>query len=934
MAGNEPTLSSRANQYVREVLHNTEAPPTIPVRYFYTSPLAIDDPLSPLPPPPTGTSTAKRVPPRPFSEYDNEAIQESWLELRKKILKHTEEFGEKDATGRGTPTNPAVERLKRKRGASASSEEGSIQGRDIPSGRSSSRGQYSRSAELVDKKTPGSGGGSYGQSMSGSLKAYDPGPISPLEPATTGTPFIRAPSRGNLAKSWKPAPMEGGHRPTIHEVDSYKWDDDMEPALSTAKDKAPARKSSKPKPGPSAKVPVGVSRLHHVVMDTESIRMEPIYWSPLSDVAQIVRGTWFYKDSMMPVEVEVANMLEAGYIELRPWTQTWTDELNSAVEVGAFGEMKILHHLWPERPKRAESRPSTSQQMMQTAGLVQSTLPEEDDDPEKERKETVENACDLIDISTGPEGPDHKAAGDLEYGADGRKRLYLKAGVIYSNDKEAFILKPALQPSDYYGRRPLANYIRKGRAIGVHVVRGFDQAVWDKLHPNKNSPKAQAAREGVSSSQGGAPQYRRQKSDPDLAQSERPKVSDLVLVIHGIGQKLSERMETFHFTHAMNAFRREMNVELGTPDVKRHLRKDMGGVMCLPVNWRHRVSLDVDNTEAPELEDPSANKYTLKDITPDTLPSVRGIVSDVMLDIPYYLSPMHNPKMISACITEANRIYRLWCQNNPGFAEYGRVHLIAHSLGSVMAIDILSQQPTYVDPQYTDPSFPEADLPQDQFIFNTTDLFVCGSPVGLFLLMKNANLLPRRDKEKPGADSYAAPGIAGEQGTYGCLAVDNIYNIINPYDPVACRINPTVDVVYASMLKQTTIPSASTSYFASLNPFRSSTSSANNAANDRPTTIRLPSNVELETHNFTREEIAEKRAYLLNDNGQIDYYMKYGGGPLEIQYLTMLGAHSSYWLSKDFVRMIVVEVGRGLGKEGTVREMRAVKKKIAVGGAT
>ena len=69
------------------------------------------------------------------------------------------------------------------------------------------------------------------------------------------------------------------------------------------------------------------------------------------------------------------------------------------------------------------------------------------------------------------------------------------------------------------------------------------------------------------------------------------------------------------------------------------------------VNWRHRVSLDVDNTEAPELEDPSANKYTLKDITPDTLPSVRGIVSDVMLDIPYYLSPMHNPKMISACIT-------------------------------------------------------------------------------------------------------------------------------------------------------------------------------------------------------------------------------------------------------------------------------------------
>jgi len=39
-----------------------------------------------------------------------------------------------------------------------------------------------------------------------------------------------------------------------------------------------------------------------------------------------------------------------------------------------------------------------------------------------------------------------------------------------------------------------------------------------------------------------------------------------------------------------------------------------------------------------EPEDPAMNQYTLKDITPETLPSIRGIISDVMLDIPYYLS--------------------------------------------------------------------------------------------------------------------------------------------------------------------------------------------------------------------------------------------------------------------------------------------------------
>ncbi|KAG7133024.1 phospholipase like protein [Verticillium longisporum] len=55
------------------------------------------------------------------------------------------------------------------------------------------------------------------------------------------------------------------------------------------------------------------------------------------------------------------------------------------------------------------------------------------------------------------------------------------------------------------------------------------------------------------------------------------------------------------------------------------------------------------------------------------------------------------------------------------------------------------------------------------------------------------------------------------------------------------------------------------------------------------------------------KEIAERKAYLLNDNGQVDFFLRSGGGPLEIQYLNMLSAHSSYWLSRDFIRMLCVE---------------------------
>lgn len=355
------------------------------------------------------------------------------------------------------------------------------------------------------------------------------------------------------------------------------------------------------------------------------------------------------------------------------------------------------------------------------------------------------------------------------------------------------------------------------------------------------------------------------------------------------------------------------------------------------MNWRLSLSFEEGGyRDGPD--DPSSNQYSLKDITPDTLPSIRNIISDVMLDVPYYLSQEHHPKMIAACVREANRIYRLWCANNPGFAERGRVHLVAHSLGSVMAVDVLSDQPTHALQLNDQPSSHKAEaVPTPHFMFNTNSFFVCGSPVGFFLLLKKASLVPRHDLAKAGADPSDAASIGGSQGTYGCLAVDNIYNVVNPYDPVAYRLNATVDAAYAAALKPAFVPSASASWLGSLplNPFRGSLGAAVDAGAavglGKPAMARLPSNVEMETHNFTREEIAEKRALLLNDNGQIDFFLRYGGGALEIQYLTMLGAHSSYWLSRDFVRMIVAEVGRPFGREGTVAAMRAMKRKARVG---
>ena len=329
-----------------------------------------------------------------------------------------------------------------------------------------------------------------------------------------------------------------------------------------------------------------------------------------------------------------------------------------------------------------------------------------------------------------------------------------------------------------------------------------------------------------------------------------------------------------------------------------------------------------------------SNHFSLKDITADTIPAVRNLISDVMLDIPYYLSD-HKPKMIEAVIKEANRVYRLWCRNNPGFEDTGRVHLIAHSLGSVMALDILSKQPTQV-PRQLDLKNKHKKVHNDIFQFDTKSLFLCGSPAGFFLLLNRASLLPRRGRDKPNTDGKdLGPGVAGEAGTYGCLAVDNIYNVMHYNDPIAYRVNACVDVDYAASLQPASVPNATSTWMQTIGSvFRGKPSvvppnpsaSMVEPIRERPTVTKLPSTIEMETHNFTREELAEKKMYLLNDNGQIDYFLSSGGGPLEIQYLNMLSAHSSYWTLQDFVRFLVVEIGRAEGRNNTLHGMRAVKK--------
>ncbi|KAE8354177.1 DDHD domain-containing protein [Aspergillus coremiiformis] len=945
--------------------HSQDKPPKPRPQFFYVSSLPIDDPLTALPPPSGNQGPGnERAPPQPFSVKDNIALEESWVSLlraTKQEIAATKRSREGSSSNRNLGiTVPGKEFLldidrKRQTGIHGDKSwtgshkshpsapdsllddetyrnpETSVKmsgdkprtrytlGESDRSGilsyrkRESSPSDNPKTARRRIAESPQSEG-----AVSEGVESTSWRGVHSRDSTISGSPFARAPLSqsesilGRSIESTSSKDGDQGHR-VEYQTNMSSHAAQKPSGLRTSVYQAQALEDSSNDTDSSTgtqeaqlKIPVGVSRLH--LVELPNLKMKPIYWSPLHDISSILRATWFYKNTMLPVETELANKLEDGYVYLKPWTETWQDELNSCVENGAEAEMKIVHRLWVKDDTKRLSSASMARD-------------QETSSPAPGGPERV-----ATPIPSTASFDENRAAGGTAAHLEAVKQ-YISSSVIYVDGKDAQILRPSLLPSVSRGRRPLSA-IRKGRQIGIPVVRGFNRRLWDQLHPSKPNPVD--VRNYLRSNQSrtmSAPG--RQICYACAIEEMRPTPTDLVFVIHGIGQKLSERMESFHFTHAINAFRRNINMELNSEPVWPHVRQGHGGIMILPVNWRSTLSLEDANFDSQGVEDPTSNQFTLRDITPETIPAVRSLISDVMLDIPYYMSH-HKPKMIQAVVKEANRIFRLWCKNNPGFQQNGRVHLLAHSLGSAMALDILSHQPT----QVPDFDFSKTGIHGDIFEFDTKDLFICGSPAGFFLLLNKANLLPRRGREKPGCEGDdLLRGVAGEADTYGCLAVDNLYNIMHTTDPVAYRVNAAVDSELANSLKVTSIPSASASFWKSFGSvFRWSSAPSIMAAAtvtpSRPAAIsKLPSNVELETHDFTREEIAEKRMFLLNDNGQIDYYLSGGGGPLNIQYLNMLSAHSSYWTLSDFVRFLVIEIARKQGKDYTIPAFRAEKKK-------
>ena len=186
---------------------------------------------------------------------------------------------------------------------------------------------------------------------------------------------------------------------------------------------------------------------------------------------------------------------------------------------------------------------------------------------------------------------------------------------------------------------------------------------------------------------------------------------------------------------------------------------------------------------------------------------MRNLITDLALDILLYQSPVYKRHITRIVVEECNRIYKVWMERNPRFN--GRVSLVGHSLGSAIMFDILCNQSM----EQRDYSNQSKDSKGLQLDFDVQDLYLFGSPIGLFQMLKGRtiagrgtpNLRPAQTPFGVPNDPFSTPGVGGTsyaEGTTSSPKCANVYNIFYNSDPIAYRLEPLISQAMASLKPQ------------------------------------------------------------------------------------------------------------------------------------
>ncbi|KAF9882696.1 hypothetical protein FE257_005516 [Aspergillus nanangensis] len=621
---------------------------------------------------------------------------------------------------------------------------------------------------------------------------------------------------------------------------SFKDSQAIESAFQTLSDLEAEREESKHiEPSGEAqdkprKVPVNEDYLFDV--DVERRELSPAYW--IGPIYEVRRGTWFFQDgsTIKPCEENLATQLEEGYLKTKPWASG--DSLDPPSNLMTEKkEPKPLRNI-ADGPNTGQSTVKSSSgtrsyrlfgaYMNSTATYQDSSVLLTTDDFMSRVSTTVyqklggvpgtkivRGFSEMKKQKEGYDARDSEPKGEKKFQPEAIKKesSYVADGQM-SGELKRGISPPHCPADDTFQTPPKSALERQMSSLAGQLQNTADLE--------------EAARR------------QEEKEMEDLKETDgedrEREIDHVVLVTHGIGQRLGLRLESINFIHDVNVLRKTMkSVYKASPDLQA-LNSDFAGennncrVQVLPVCWRHLLDFpyqgmrqnrkELDLADGDDIEDDSYP--SLADITLENVPAVRNLISDLAMDVLLYQSAYceHISNIVQQ---ECNRIIKLFKERNPSFK--GSVSLCGHSLGSAILFDILCHERTSPESSERKKSAEQGDIESDQRLnFECEELFCLGSPIALFQMLKGKTISGRSvlqngilespfpSKEQPGITDPVPP-ISDNNSIVSSPKCRQLYNIFHPSDPVSYRLEPLISPAMSSLRPQP-LPSVKKSLWA------------------------------------------------------------------------------------------------------------------------
>lgn len=609
---------------------------------------------------------------------------------------------------------------------------------------------------------------------------------------------------------------------------------------------------------PSPRVPVNEDYLFDV--DIRQRELAPAYWMGLTYAVR--RGTWFYVDGtkVTPCDENLAFQLEEGYVKLKPWT--FAPLQRSASQTRKDGSRA--------EPARGPNVISDTRAAGVTDG-EDSRSKDSDKDPNQppstllthrlfgQHMNSVVTYQDEItawllsddflsrmssSVYQRFAGGAHRSGTKVIRGyQDLSKKKAPKDGKRSSTPPVAEQKSSDTRERSTSRERPAGEVMQAGTAPAStdeveeqpeSHVRFLERQMSNLVTTAfQEDPNKQAEEERKREEREIRDDYREIEGD-----DQSREVEHLVLVTHGIGQRLGARFEAFNFIHDVNEFRKTLKTVYNDSEDLQALNGEVDKlpkncrIQVLPICWRHlldfpqqslkhiREELDLGDADADE----NAKFPSLDDITLEGVPALRNIVADLALDVLLYQTPAYKTHISRIVATECNRILKLFKQRNPDFN--GRISLVGHSLGSAVFFDLLSGQVTEPPAQFSKPTKSHRKPVEGLKLDFEVDNLVCfGSPIALFQMLNGKTISSRSnpnqvtldgssgDIEDPFSDSpytratskrepVADIGDRSPEAVTSAPKCRQFFNIFHPTDPIAYRVEPLISPSMSALKPQ------------------------------------------------------------------------------------------------------------------------------------